>query len=149
MKGGGDCSCWSTNRWELSLLVLLHPSGSLPSRSITSVWGRKHLAGFWSGNPRRCIPFNHLVIFSGSLHGILICTDVQTRALPHSLCLRDRWSYLTFHVMQISETLLASDLEFDTPSPPPVQDEGEGEQRGCGPGQCWEAWKRGAAVRLV
>lgn len=35
--------------------------GSLPSGSISVVLRRKHLAGFWSGNPQRSAPFNLLV----------------------------------------------------------------------------------------
>lgn len=38
---------------------------------------------------------------------------MQTRALPHSLGSCVLWSDLTFYIMQISETLLAPDLEFD------------------------------------
>lgn len=84
-------------------------------------------------------------IFRGALHGKLIRTDVQARALPHSLSSCVGWLDLTFHVMQISEALLASDLEFD----PPVQDEGEGKQRGERLGAVPEARTRGAAVWLV
>lgn len=52
---------------------------------------------------------------------------------------------MTFHIMQISEAQLALDLEFD-----PVCKTRERESSGGrGWGQPREAWKRGAAVRLV
>lgn len=52
---------------------------------------------------------------------------------------------MTFHLMQISEALLASDLEFDPLCKTKERESSEGR----GWGQSWEAWKRGAAVRLV
>lgn len=82
-------------------------------------------------------------ISCGSLHGKLICTDVQTRALPHSLSSCVLWSDLTFYIMQISETLLAPDLEFD-----PLCKMMESREKVVG-GRFWEAGKCGATVRLV
>lgn len=52
---------------------------------------------------------------------------------------------MTFYIMQISEARLASDLEFDPLCKPRERESSEGG----GWAQSWEAWKRGAAVRLV
>lgn len=144
----GDCGRWSASKWELSLPVLLHPSsqpGSLPSSSTSSAWRRKHSAclGLGVETLSAVPPLITWWLVCGSLHGKLIRTDMQTRALPYSLCCVG-WSDLTFHIMQIS-SLLASDLEFDPLCKTRERESSEGSDWG----QSWEACTRGAAVRLV